>query len=74
VVDRAFGGADLPARVGEAVAAGVDWVQIRDRTLEGGALLRHAVAVATAARSAAAAVGRVLRVLVNRRVDVALAI
>jgi len=73
VIDRALGGADLPARVAEAVRAGVDWVQIRDRDLDGAPLLRHAEEIATAARAAAAETERGLQVLVNRRVDVALA-
>ena len=60
-----------PARVAAAVRGGVDWIQIRERTLEGGALLALVEAVAAAARDAAR--GRPLRVLVNRRLDVALA-
>ena len=56
-----------------AVRAGVDWVQVRDRTLEGEALLEHARAVARAARAAARERGGSVRLIVNRRVDVALA-
>lgn len=55
--------------VAAAVAGGVDWVQIREKDLEGEALLALASAVAAAARRAAPRV----RVLVNRRIDVALA-
>jgi len=55
------------------VAAGVDWLQIRDRSLGGAALLALVDAVGAEARSAAARSGRSVRVLVNRRVDVALA-
>ena len=66
------GGVDLPA-VAAAVAAGVDWVQVRDRELGGAALLALVDAVGAAARAAAARAGRSVRVLVNRRVDVALA-
>lgn len=51
-----------------AVAAGVDWLQIRERDLEGAALLGLVDALAAAARQASPTV----RVLVNRRVDVAL--
>jgi len=51
------------------VRAGVDWVQLREKDLEGGALLELALAVAAAARGASADV----RVLVNRRLDVVLA-
>jgi len=54
------------------VRAGVDWVQIRDRTLETRALYAFAQELAQAARSAAGERG--VTVLVNRRVDVALAI
>jgi len=49
-----------------AVAAGVDWIQVRARELEDGALLHHVDEIRRAAGSRA-------RVLVNRRVDVALA-
>ena len=56
------------------MSAGVDWVQIRERDLEGAALLALAEAVSRAARSAAAERGRPVRILVNRRSDVALAI
>ena len=48
------------------MAAGVDWVQIRDRALGGDAWLAWAREVAAAARGA--------QILVNRRVDVALSI
>lgn len=48
------------------VEAGVDWVQLRDRTLAGADWLSWAKDIANAARSA--------EVLVNRRLDVALAI
>ena len=53
--------------------AGVDWVQVRERALEGRALLEHARALARAARDAARARGGSVRVVVNRRADVALA-
>jgi thiamine-phosphate pyrophosphorylase len=49
-----------------AVAAGVDWIQVRARELEDGALLDHVDEIRQA-------VGDRSRVLVNRRVDVALA-
>jgi thiamine-phosphate diphosphorylase len=60
--------------VTDAVRAGVDWVQVRDRSLGGAALLAFAEAVGRAARAGAAASGRPVRLLVNRRTDVALAI
>lgn len=49
-----------------AARAGVDWVQVRERELEDGALLAHVDEIRRAAGPGA-------RVLVNRRVDVALA-
>ena len=60
--------------VAAAVAGGVDWLQVRERGLEGAELLAFADATAGAARDAAARAGHALRVIVNRRVDVALAI
>lgn len=60
--------------VAAAVAGGVDWVQVRERGLDGADLLAFAEAAAGAARDAAARAGRVLQVIVNRRADVALAI
>lgn len=57
------------AAIVAAVAGGADWVQLRERALAAGALLRWADEVAAAARAA----GRPVKILVNRRVDVALA-
>jgi thiamine-phosphate diphosphorylase len=59
--------------VGAAVSAGVDWVQIRERTLEGAALLELCDRIGAAARAAARRAGRAVRLVVNRRADVALA-
>lgn len=73
VTDRAVSAQPLAEAVEAAVAAGVDWVQVRDRELEGAALLEHVDALAAAARRGAAARGGPVRVLVNRRADVALA-
>jgi thiamine-phosphate pyrophosphorylase len=73
VTDRAAGGPDLAARVEAAVAGGVDLVQVRDRALDGAALLAHVEEVLAAARRGARARGADVRVVVNRRVDVALA-
>lgn len=56
-----------------AVAGGVDLVQLRDRRLEGGPLLELADAVCRTAREVAARAGRSVRIVVNRRADVALA-
>jgi thiamine-phosphate pyrophosphorylase len=71
VTDRRLVRRDLAEIVGAAVAGGVDWVQLRERDLEGDALVALCDRVLVAARAAAGA--RALRVLVNRRVDVALA-
>ena len=59
--------------VAEAVAGGVDWIQLRERDLDGRALCELADRVVAAARRAAAANGRAVRVLINRRADIALA-
>ena len=50
-----------------ACDAGVDWIQLRDRSCDGAALL----AAADCAVAAARASERAVRVVVNRRVDVA---
>jgi thiamine-phosphate pyrophosphorylase len=63
VVDRA--GAGRPDLVRDAVRAGVDWVQLRDRTLEARELIELTDEVMAAATPA--------RVVVNRRSDIALA-
>jgi len=54
-----------------AVAAGADWVQVRERGLDGAALLDHAAELAGCARRGAARRGGPVRVIVNRRLDVA---
>ena len=73
MTDRAACAGDLAAAVEACVAGGVDLVQVRERALGGAALLEHVEALlAAAARGARARGGRV-RVVVNRRVDVALA-
>jgi thiamine-phosphate pyrophosphorylase len=76
VTQRGLGPHPLPVLVEAAVAAGVDWVQVRERELEGAALLAHAAELDAAARRGAAARhdGRPVRVLVNRRLDVGLAL
>jgi thiamine-phosphate pyrophosphorylase len=69
-----------PAVVRDAVAAGVDWVQLRDRRLEGRALqgraraLRDAAIEGLARRDAAAGPDLPCALLLNRRLDVALAL
>lgn len=73
VLDRKAAKGPLPAAVAAAVRAGVDWIQVRDRELEGRELLAHALEVTRAARSAASDTGHAVRILVNRRVDLVLA-
>ena len=60
----------LSEEVAEAVAGGVDWVQVRDRGLGGAALMQRVAEI----REAALRVRSDVRVLVNRRADVALAV
>lgn len=74
MVERSVARGPLAAAVRAAVHAGADWVQVRDRALEGAALADHAEEIAQAAREGAAARGGSARVIVNRRIDVALAI
>jgi thiamine-phosphate diphosphorylase len=74
VVDRGSARGNLAKCVADAVAAGVDWVQIRERELEGAALLAHAEEIDRAARQAAAQRGGRVQVFVNRRIDIALAL
>jgi len=74
VIDRGAAVTALPAAVAAAVREGVDWVQIRERGLDGAALLAFAEEMADAARRGAREVGRAVRIVVNRRADVALAI
>ena len=66
VTDRAASRRPLAEVVELAVAGGVDWIQVRARELEDGPLLDLVDRIRQAA-------GQRARVLVNRRVDVALA-
>jgi thiamine-phosphate pyrophosphorylase len=66
VTDRAAARDPLAEVIAVAVAAGLDWVQVRDRELEAEALLTEVDEIRRAA-------GQRARVLVNRRVDVAIA-
>jgi thiamine-phosphate pyrophosphorylase len=72
VVDRRASRRDVAQAVAAAVRGGVDWVQVRERELADDALLALADEISGAARGAAGT--RDLRVIVNRRADVALAI
>ena len=60
--------------MGAAVAAGVDWVQLRDRSLEARALLELARELRAAANEAAGERAEACALIVNRRIDVALAL
>jgi len=55
------------------VRGGVDWIQIRERELEGDQLLRWSTSLAAAAVRGQRAGGREVAIFVNRRIDVALA-
>ena len=74
MVDRQSAGPAVARAVQAAVAAGVDQVQVRERQLTGARLLAHAREIAAAARRGARDSGRAVRVVVNRRADIALAI
>lgn len=73
VTDRFTSRLPLPEAVARAVRGGADWIQVRERGLEGQALLELVEALARAAREAAEEKGREVRVIVNRRIDIALA-
>ena len=74
MLDRSLLRRPAPELVEAVVAAGVDWVQVRERDLGGEALRALAQDVLEAARRGAARRAGVARVLVNRRIDVALAV
>ena len=74
MIDRGAAERTLPAAVEAAVYSGVDWVQVRERALDGARLLAFAEEIAGAARRGARAAAREVRIIVNRRADVALAI
>ncbi len=74
VTDRGAARGDLTQAVAAAVRAGVDWVQIRARDLDGDELLAHAEEINRSARQAAAQQGGRVKIFVNGRVDIALEI
>jgi len=74
VVDRGAARGDLLGCVAAAVGAGVDWVQIRERELEGAALLAYAEEIDRTARQAAVRRGGRVEIFINRRIDIALAL
>ncbi len=71
MLDRAA--AQRDGLVEAVVHSGVDWLQLRDRSLEGNALLELIDDVCRAARRGARERETPARVLVNRRADLALA-
>lgn len=73
-MDRAASAHPLPEAVRSIFAAGADWLQIRERELKGRELLDFASELADAARDGAKAAGRCARILVNKRIDIALAL
>ena len=72
VVDRSCGTLPTVEAVEAAVAGGVDWVQIRDRSLESAPLLDFARKIEAAVRRGAG--NRNPCLIVNRRVDIALSL
>jgi thiamine-phosphate pyrophosphorylase len=72
VLDRSVARGDLGDAVQAAAEAGIDWLQIRDRDLSGARLLEFARTMSQAAARGAA--GREIEIIVNRRLDIALAI
>jgi thiamine-phosphate pyrophosphorylase len=70
VLDRAAARHPLAETVEATVRAGVDWVQLRERELEGADWLEWAQAMAAAAHRG----NPEARIIVNRRLDIALAI
>lgn len=74
VVDRRASLHRLPELVEESIAAGVDWLQIRERELDTRSLLSWSRVLISAAQRAGRRVGREVKVVVNRRLDLALAL
>lgn len=70
-VENEFAG--LVEKIGEIAEAGIDWIQIREKDLSGRALARLTQRAIERAASTAGAAAEVTRILVNDRVDVALA-
>ena len=74
VVDRATAVLPVEDAVREAVRGGVDWVQIRERELADAELLEWSESLAAAADAGAKGSERPVAVVMNRRVDIALAL
>jgi len=73
VIDRSVLHGELDHAVEEAVAGGVDWVQVRERTLGGEALAELTLRVGAAAKRGAERRRAPVSLIVNRRADIALA-
>lgn len=74
MVDRGTARRALAESVERAVRGGVDWVQLRERELTGAALLDWCRQLADAARRGRSSEEPAANILVNRRLDVALAL
>jgi thiamine-phosphate pyrophosphorylase len=77
VLDGAGLGEDPRKRAAALFAAGVDWIQLRDRSLPDAALFALAAALIAARDEASGNLARsepAKRVIVNRRLDIALAV
>ena len=71
VLDRGVARGDLATAVERAAAAGIDWLQIRDRVLSGADLLEFSLSMRRATERGSP--GRAIEIIVNRRIDIALA-
>ena len=72
VLDRSCCSLPIADAVEAAVRAGVDWVQIRERELDSSVLLALARDIKSAVERGSP--GRNVRMIVNRRIDIALAL
>jgi thiamine-phosphate pyrophosphorylase len=72
VLDRGVARRDPGEIVEVAAGAGIDWLQIRDRSLPGARLLEFAIEMQAAAERGAGE--RTIEIIVNRRIDIALSI
>ncbi|MEE3328744.1 MAG: thiamine phosphate synthase [Myxococcota bacterium] len=70
VVDRNFSRLPIEVAVSQAVQGGIDWIQLRERELDGQDWLEWATGIAQLARK----IRPEIEIIVNRRIDVALAI
>lgn len=73
-MDRGTSAHPLAEAVRTIFAEGADWLQIRERELDGREFLEFARELADAARDGAKTAGHCARILVNKRLDIALAV